>query len=175
MNLKDCSDEELMALYQEGNDAAFNALYLRYANRVYGYLRKRLRDPQAVNDLFQAAFLKLHRSRAQYNSTFLFAPWLFAVVRTSLLDWRKDYRNQVNTVEVGEETLATLPPETPALDRASLSGLPQPQRAAVEMRYFDDLSFEEIAGRLDTTSGNARQLVSRGLKTLKSFFRREAK
>jgi RNA polymerase sigma-70 factor (ECF subfamily) len=132
-------------------------------------LRKRLHDPQAANDIFQASFLKLHRSKNQFNSSFLFAPWLFAVVRTALIDWQRDRRNQMQTTELKEEEVAAFP-ETPAFARNELSRLPEPQRSAVEMRYFDDLSFEEIAGRLETTPGNVRQLVSRGIKSLKSLF-----
>ena len=159
-----------MALYQQGNELAFNGLYLRYSDRVYGYLRKRLRDPQAANDIFQAAFLKLHRAREQFNTSFLFAPWLFAVVRTSLFDWLKDRRNNTATVELNENSIATPVVEEPAFSRSDLTSLPEHQRMAVEMRYIDELSFEEIAGRLETSSGNVRQLVSRGVKTLKILF-----
>src|SRR6266481_6073957 len=100
--LDELSDEELMALYQQGEEVAFNRLYLRYSDRVYGFLRKRLRDPQAANDVFQASFLKLHRSRDQFNPSFMFAPWLFAVVRTVLLDWHKDSRNKLAHLELNE-------------------------------------------------------------------------
>lgn len=168
--LDELSDEELMALYQQGEELAFGRLYARYADRVYGYLRKRLQEPQAANDVFQAAFLKFHRSKDQFNSSFMFAPWLFAVVRTSLVDWQRDRRNTRQDIELNEESFAAPNQEQPAFARADLSPLPEPQRAAVEMRYFDDLSFEEIARRLETTPGNVRQLVSRGLKSLKSLF-----
>lgn len=164
------SDEELMVLYQQGEEAAFTRLYFRYENRVYGYLRKRLNDPQAANDIFQASFLKLHRSKDQFNSSFMFAPWLFAVVRTALVDWQRDRRNQMQSVELKEEMLAVPQTEVPAFAKTELSHLPEPQRSAVEMRYFDDLSFEAIAARLHTTPGNVRQLVSRGIKNLRSLF-----
>lgn len=170
--LDQLTDEELMVLYQEGHEEAFSRLYRRYADRVYGYLRKRLNDPQAANDVFQASFLKLHRSKDQFNTTFTFAPWLFTVVRSVLLDWYKDQKNKVRNVEFKEETFQqadNLEPIT-AFPRAELSKLPEAQRLAVEMRYFGELSFDEIAARLDTTPGNVRQLVSRGVKSLKSLF-----
>jgi RNA polymerase sigma-70 factor (ECF subfamily) len=159
-----------MVLYQQGEDAAFARLYSRYEGRVYGYLRKRLNDPQAANDIFQASFLKLHRSKDQFNASYMFAPWLFAVVRTALVDWQRNRRNDVLTSELKEESVAALQPESPAIARTELSSLPEPQRLAVEMRYFDELSFEEIATRLQTTPGNVRQLVSRGVKGLRSLF-----
>ena len=171
--LDELSDEELMVLYQKGHAEAFDQLYRRYADRVYGYLRKRLRDPQAVNDVFQASFLKLHRSRNQFNSTFTLAPWLFTVVRTTLFDWQKDRQNKVLQVELDEEIfvqLSPVPEPVATLARTDLLRLPVSQRSAIEMRYFEDLSFAEIANRLETTPGNVRQLVSRGIRNLKSFF-----
>lgn len=168
--LSELSDEDLMVLYQRGEEAAFTHLYSRYESRVYGYLRKRLCDPQAANDIFQASFLKLHRSKDQFNSSFMFAPWLFAVVRTALIDWQRDRRNQMQATELKEEKVAAFQSDPPAFARNELARLPEPQRSAVELRYFDDLSFEEIAGRLETTPGNVRQLVSRGIKSLRSLF-----
>lgn len=171
-NLDPLTDEELMVLYQEGHEDAFNRLYRRYADRVYGYLRKRLNDPQAANDVFQASFLKLHRSKEQFNSTFTFAPWLFTVVRSVLMDWHKAQKNKILDSEFREESFQTaeVVEVVIPLPRSELSKLPETQRLAVEMRYFGDLSFEEIATRLETSPGNVRQLVSRGIKSLKSLF-----
>lgn len=59
--------------------------------------------------------------------------------------------------------------QTDQVTLPDLSALPGRQRIAVKLRYTDDLSFEEIAKRLDTTPGNARQIVSRALRSLKSL------
>jgi DNA-directed RNA polymerase specialized sigma24 family protein len=63
-----------------------------------------------------------------------------------------------------------LVPETAGLD---LSGLPEAQRNAIELRYEQDFSFEEIAARLETSSGNARQLVSRALRALREMYEKK--
>ena len=165
------TDEELMVLYQEGHAEAFDRLYRRYSDRVYGYLRKRLHDPHAANDVFQASFLKLHRSKEQFNSTFAFAPWLFTVVRSVLLDWHKAQKYNALNCELKEENfqVADTPETITAFPRPALAKLPEPQRLAIEMRYFGELSFEEIATRLETSPGNVRKLVSRGIRSLKSL------
>ena len=169
--LQELTDEELMVLYQQGQEDAFNLLYQRYADRVYGYLRQRMRDPQAANDVFQAALMKLHRSTGQFNSTFAFAPWLFAVVRTALLYWQKDTRNKVVQVEFQEEAFVAPPTSLVAeIGKEDLVSLPEAQRTAIELRYFNDLSFDEIAAKLDKTPENVRKLVSRGIQHLKSLF-----
>ena len=166
--LEDLTDEELMRLYQDAREDAFNILYQRHSGLVYGYLRRRLPNAQAANDVFQAAFLKLHRSKEQFNASFSFTPWLFTVVRTSLLDWQKSQNRRASHLPL-DENIASAPAPEPAI-APDLSMLPDRQRAAVKLRYVDDLSFDEIATRLKTSPGNARQIVSRALKSLKSIF-----
>lgn len=162
------SDEELMRLYQEGHEEAFRVLYARHSGRVYGYLRKRLPTAEAAGDVFQAAFLKLHHSRQQFNSSFAFTPWLFTVVRTSLIDWQRRSARQ-SSVPFEESMLPVESPQANLAPVPDLSHLPLKQRTAVEMRVFGELSFEEIATRLNTTPVNARQILSRALKSLRSL------
>lgn len=164
--LCDLSDEELMTIYQQGQSAAFDELYRRHSARVYGYFHKRTGQAQLADDLFQSCFLKLHRSRDLFNTSFAFMPWLFTIARTTLLDWQKSPKNQQTLTEWNEDISAptSQSPSGPSVD---LSVLPANQRLAVEMRYLDDKSFEEIAKHLATSPANVRKLVSRGLKRLK--------
>ncbi|MBP7864001.1 RNA polymerase sigma factor [bacterium] len=167
------SDEALMALYQAGDEKAFNILYRKYSTMVYGYLKKRIGDNSAVDDIFQATFIKLHSSKLQFNSSFSFAPWLFTIARNTMIDFLKARKVQnkyfqnsdINKFEF--ESLSDSREETQAID---LAMLPSSQRSAIEMRYFEDLSFEEIAKRLTTSQSNVRKLVSRGVKSLRLVF-----
>ncbi len=162
-----------MLLYQTGQERAFAILYQRYSSRVYGFLRKRLSDQNSIEDVFQAVFVKLHRSREQFNTSFTFAPWLFTIARTVALDWHKKQVVETKYVprsEVELEALESPTSGTAELGLIDLSVLPRTQKSAVEMRYMKDMSFDDIARRLDTTPDNVRQLVSRGLKQLRSLF-----
>src|SRR5947209_1135453 len=80
------SDEALMVDYQRGDEKGFDELYRRHSAKVYGYLRKRVSDRARTDELFQAIFMKLHESRAKYDSAYLFSPWLFTVCRSVLID-----------------------------------------------------------------------------------------
>lgn len=160
-----------MLLYQTGQERAFTILYQRYASRVYGYLRQRLRNQESADEALQAVFIKLHRSKDQFNSTFTFAPWLFTIARTVTLDFHKKQNREAKYVaetRVDPDLFGAQPePSTATVD---LSSLPRTQRSAVEMRYLKDMSFEEIAKRLDTTPNNVRQMISRGVRQLRSMF-----
>jgi len=119
-------------------------------------------------------FAKLHQGCNKYRPEIPFLPWLFTLCRNVLVDHlrkKQTYRQHVTT---SEEMVAA------AVDRrgyaplsnefaAYLAGLSAGQRQALELRYVQDLSFVEIAERLQTSAGNARQIVSRAVRTLRKF------
>lgn len=173
------SDEKLMLAYQEGNSIAFDVLYHRHSSKIYGYLQNRLRDRVSTDDVFQAAFLKLHQARQSYDASFLFIPWLFSVCKSVLKDHFRT-RNRI-LEDPNPETIAD------AADKANEAGatfgnfansdspmsvipegvgLTEDQVRAIKLRFGEDLSFDEIAKKLDTSPSNARQLVSRAVRTL---------
>lgn len=161
------TDEELMQAYQNGIDGAFDLLFKRHSSRVYGFLMNHLKNQSQADDVFQATFLKLHQARRHYDPSFPFAPWLFTVCKSVLTDHaRKRNRNREDSNDdlvsraVDEATVGPQP-------AVALDGLPANQRAAIELRYRDELQFEEIAKRLETSSSNVRKLVSRGIQRLR--------
>ena len=166
------SDEELMKDYQKGNEMAFATLYSRHSPRVYGYLLKRLRDKAFADDVFQAVFLKIHQSRKSYDPSLLFGPWLFSVCKSVMIDSLRKRNRTLGMLDDSHsghiETFAAEAP-IPSAAIPSLDDLPEVQRRAVELRYGNDLSFEEIAKQLETTPSNVRQLTSRAVRKLKSW------
>lgn len=175
-NSTENADEALMLRYQQGDDEAFTELYREYAPRVYGYLRNRVSDRHKVDELFQLVFLKLHQSRAQYDSQFPFSPWLFTICRTVLIDALRGGR-MFNTVENANfEVAAASIGEAPALyreeavaEKVQLNKLPADKKMVLEMRYFENLSFDAIAKRLKISEPTARQRVSRAVRSLKEM------
>ena len=166
------SDEELMVAYQMGDENAFRELYSRHSGRVLGFLRAKTGEAVRADDIFQAVFLKLHKSRGQYNARLPFAPWLFTICRSELLDtWKKGIRLREDPVadlsDFPDSRLAT------AGEKVDLTALNESQRRAVSMRYTENFSFEEIALAMETSPSNVRQLVSRALKTLRRLYGKE--
>lgn len=167
-----------MILYQRGDIEAFNCLYDKYKSMVYGYLHKRVYKRNEVDEIFQDVFLRVHQSRLRYKSEFPFEPWLFTVLRNSLIDYYRKKKKEYPNVSLDD--LEVTPSALQIEDKHNLDGLlttnadlKRSQRQAIELRYGEDFSFEEIAETLGTTSSNARQLVSRALKKLRKFIRPE--
>ena len=165
------SDEELMISYQLGEASSFDELYQRYSGQVLGYLRRKATNEASAQDLFQSTFLKVHKYRSRYNASMPFAPWLFTICRNELFDSfkRSSAKNETLVAAVDEPTTVVAAPE---LD-LDLSGLPDAQRRALELRYSNDFSFEEIAKSLSTSPANARQLVSRAIRSLRGLYGRK--
>lgn len=165
-----------MTLYKSGDHAAFECLYQRHSGRVFQYLKGKV-SSEAAKDLLQETFLKIHRSRSQYQPQYPFLPWLFTVARNSLNDFFKSSEQKVIKISVEADSLPeTLQPIGSEHDlSAALSGLPSVQRRAIELRYLNEWSFEKIAGEMNTTPENSRQIISRGIKKIRSFLKGEKK
>ncbi len=168
-DLQIMSDEDLMDSYVKDDSMAFDILYQRYAGQVVGYLTQKTHSRKLAEDLAQDVFLKLHRSRNQYNKMITFAPWLFSITRSVFLDSVKKHSLEDLTEDQVFDKLAApdLVKESVPVD---LSVLSQTQKAVVSLRVYDEATFDEIAQRLSITPDNARQIFSRGIKTLKSAF-----
>lgn len=169
-DLGQASDEELMTAYQGGREEAFMLLYQRHSGKVYAFLLSRLRDRGMADDAFQAAFLKLHRSRGKYDSRYPFAAWLFMISKTAMLSaLRTQKRTRENEVVDEGALLNAASVESEAVSLPDLGGLSMNQRQVLELRYSEELSFEEIATRLNTTPENIRQILSRATRKLKTL------
>lgn len=163
------TDEELMALYQEGSEEAFKALYSRHSGKIFGYLRTRSKNSEEATDLFQEVFVKIHRSKHLYNRSLPVLPWIFSVTHSVLVDGKRSHKrknevfdfnfDQMPMNEVSESKIGIVMP--------TLDHLPENQSVALKMRYLDEKTFEEIAKTLKTSPLNVRQIISRGVKNLK--------
>lgn len=173
--IEELSDEDLMARYKLGEYSAFEELYRRHSGRVYGFILKRIQSRERAEELFQESFLRLHRNRSRYNNSLPFLPWLFTITRSSIIDGiRADTRakrvhKSLAIQNEMEQSFTELHAVPVSLD-LGIQSLPTREREAVELRYGSDLDFNAIASRLNTSSTNVRQIISRAVKKLRAAF-----
>lgn len=169
------TDQELMENYLSGDESAFASLYERHSGKVYAYLKKKLNTREETDEVFQKVFLKFHHSRKNYDRQYPVMQWLYVIAKTTLLD---HFRAQSKQVKVDESPIEEInpnllsqnaPAQTLSLERdiEILQSLSKEQRQAIEMRVFDELSYEQIAEKLNRSQDNVRQLISRALKKLR--------
>lgn len=169
------SDEQLMAAYAAGDKQAFSALFDRYAPRLLRMMRRKVATPEAADDLVQQTFLQLHRARADYDPRRPFRPWIWTI---ALNLQREHYRRR------GRRPEAPLEAEPPASSgrpgqaleqverarrlRAAVANLPPGQREVIELHWFDELSFPEVAEVLGAGLSAVKVRAHRGYGKLRA-------
>lgn len=158
-----------MAIYQQGGEGgmrAFDALYRRFAPKVYGYLRRQLGDSTLADEVFQQTMLRFHETRDRYDPRYPLGPWLFTLCRNTMRDHqRRQIRRREQ--ELPDEIPAPADSDPGSASEIPLSALKGAQRAAVEMRYLNEMNFAEIAASLQVSETNTRQMISRGIRNLR--------
>jgi RNA polymerase sigma-70 factor (ECF subfamily) len=175
-----------MAMALDHDD--FLRLYRRSASVLIVFFQRRLHDAELATDLTADTFTVALERRAQFrgSSDEELSGWLWSIAQSLL-------REHERRAEAGRRTARRLGRDRRALtDREierieelaglaelrdavsqGMASLPPDQREAVALRVLEDLSYAEIAERLDITDSGARTRVSRGLRTLGVHIRRE--
>ena len=179
-NLKGMTDEELALSYVGGNNKAFDLLLSRTQSKLFSYILFLVHDHARANDVFQETFVKvitkLHQGK--YVNSGKFSAWLMRIAHNVIMDWYRDHRTE-NIVEPNEENdLSNISPRdlmeanvenqyvnTQVMNDVTrmMNQLPPTQREVVYMRFYQDMSFKEIAETtgvsINTSLGRMRYAV----------------
>ena len=163
-----------MQAYVEGDVEAFQALYRRHRERVFGYLVGRLKNRAEAEEVFQEAFAKLHGNRFRYQAGTPFLAWLFIIVKNSLIDHIRKQNTRGRYLELDPESVTAAVDEySPAPEVgeavAEMSRLSREQQMMLSMRFNEGRSFAEIAESMEISQPNARKIVSRAIQKLRSL------
>ena len=102
-NLAQCSDDELITSFSQGNSLAFEELLLRYKNGLYQYLLSIVKDEGAAGDLFQEVFLALFTHAAGFKTQGKLKAWLFLTARNKAFNYLRDNKSISSLDEQDEE------------------------------------------------------------------------
>ena len=161
-NFEGVSDEALALLYVKGDNRAFDELLSRTQTKLFTYIMFVVRDHDIADDIFQETFVKVITKLQQglYTDSGKFQFWITRIAHNCIMDW---YRQQqsAHIVDANEENdlqnlksasvmdtnkEAEMINEQILIDiKKMMNTLPAPQREVVYMRYFQQLSFKEIA------------------------------
>ena len=179
-NLKGLTDEELALSYVGGNNKAFDLLLSRTQSKLFSYILFVVHDHDRANDVFQETFVKvitkLHQGK--YVNSGKFSAWLMRIAHNVIMDWYRDHRTE-NIVEPNEENdLSNISSRdlmeanvenqyvnTQVMNDVTrmMNQLPPTQREVVYMRFYQDMSFKEIAETtgvsINTSLGRMRYAV----------------
>jgi RNA polymerase sigma-70 factor (ECF subfamily) len=159
-----------------GDGAALEEAYRTYATAVLAYLT-RFVGPSEAEDVLQRTFLDAWRFAERYDTRERFSGWLFTIARRRAIDALRARRHDLVDVEqarevVGEDGRETVDRLADAAElRAAVVRLPAHERGVIELTYFDGLSQQEIADRLQVPVGTVKARASRGTKRLRVLLR----
>ena len=159
----DCMTDEMLALrYVGGDNRAFDELLTRNQQKLYNYILFVVRDPELANDVFQDTFVKVitKLQEGKYTDSGKFSFWLTRIAHNIIMDSYRQQRSE-HIVEPTEDNdlsnlrsddLMDINRENEFVNaqvmndvRHMMDALPAPQREVVYMRYYQELSFKEIA------------------------------
>lgn len=162
------SDEELMIAVARGDAAALETLCRRHERALHAFLWRHL-DGRDVDDLHQETWLRVVRAAARFDPRKRFTTWLFQIAVNLCRDWhRRPPPEPREPAAVDDPAPDTTERHAAALDAARLlSALPEPQRAAVLLRYYHDLPEEEVAEILGCPRGTVKSRLHHAMIALK--------
>ncbi|MFC4589179.1 RNA polymerase sigma factor [Sphaerisporangium corydalis] len=157
-----------------GDEAAIAECYLTYSSLVAAYLR-RLVPPQDIEDVRQVVFSEVWRSRFRYDPSRSLEAWLLGIARKRAIDHLRVRMlvtvplDSVSEPKDGDgRDIADMIGRRDQVQRA-LAVLPGPQREAIELAYYGELTQREIAERLDVPLGTIKARTARGLHRLSTM------
>ena len=170
------ADADVVEACRNGDRLAFRELYDIYKDRVYSIALYFFRgDRVAASDVTQQVFLKLLANIDQYRGDSAFSTWLYRLVVNACLDERRLLKPQsaesgnlrLESIAGGDSQESHYAREQEAASvRAAVASLPPKFRIAMLLRYFDDLSYEEMAKALRCSMGTVASRLNRGHKML---------
>lgn len=177
--------DRVMRRYADGDEAAFDELYAALSPRLYAFCLRLAGQNGNADDLFQDAFLKLHRCRATYVSGANVLHWAFAIVRSTHLDWlRKRARRPetlVASTEAGLEGIGEVMGSPEAELHAEhlarvvereLQRMSERNRSAYVLLRVEGLSVAEAAAVLGTSGDVVKQRAFRAYEALREALAR---
>ncbi len=178
VDLRGRSDDEVLVEVRAGNRDAFEVIFERYHRLVYATALRFLRDAGEAEDLTQSVFLEVFQKLAQFDPVRgTLKVWLLqfaysrSINRRNYLMVRRLHSNGTVNDVLDETTLwaaaRTPDQDAPRLSRELLRELPDAQRSTIEMVFFEDLTFAEIAERRQETYSAVRHHYYRGLTRLR--------
>ena len=179
-NIKTRTDEELVVLYAKcNNNTAFDVLLSRHKTSIYNYIYFTVRNNDLADDIFQETFVKaiVMLKQGRYTETGKFKAWVTRIAHNLIIDYYRQEKNDktisnddvevdiLNDIRLCDSNVEDDMIQSQVLSdvRKLVTFLPENQREVLEMRFYQDLSFKEIADltgvSINTALGRMRYAI----------------
>ena len=161
INLNVMTDDKLVKAYIEGNNDAFDILLRRHQDRIFTYILRTVKNEDAANDIFQETFVKaiITLRQGRYTENGKFGAWLSRIAHNLIIDLYRQEKSEnllsadlegvdvLNRKELCEDTIEDILSAQQLTEdvKMLITELPMLQREVLNMRYYNNMSFKEIA------------------------------
>jgi RNA polymerase sigma factor (sigma-70 family) len=171
-----------------GQEAAFQALMLKYQKALYHHINRMIRDKQELDDLVQESFIKAFSALDSYSTQFAFSTWLYKIATNHTIDHLR--KKKLNTFSIDKpirtkegEIEYEVPDTTYRPDRhivedqrrqliqEAIDALPEKYHRVIMMRHQQEMSYEDIAEELDLPLGTVKAHIFRARELLNKYLR----
>lgn len=183
MSLRSEKDSKLIEQILLGDERAFARLMSRYKDTIYFIVLKMVVNKTDAEDLTLEIFFKAFRSIDSYNPSYAFSTWLFKIAQNATIDFIRKRRNNLISIDydtedessINEHTLQSpvLNPEETlikeqeeVLVKELILKMKPKYRQLIELRYFKEYAYEEIAGELNLPIGTVKTQLFRAKAAL---------
>jgi RNA polymerase sigma-70 factor (ECF subfamily) len=184
------TDEQLVEQYMAGDAAGMEVLYNRFFDRIYRLAYSKLLNDQDAQDAVSAVFLKLVRSIDSFRGESKLSTWIYTVANNAIMDMIRRRRPTLSIhsaieTDDGDTIVRELEDDAPGPEQlavdddfarfvySKLDELPPAQRAVIELRYFMELSYQDIADRLGIELGTVKSRINRAVAALRTIVNRD--
>lgn len=165
------TDEQLVSMYANGRNEAFDVLIERHKSKLYAYIYHAVKDADMANDIFQETFVKaiMTINQGRYVENGKFSAWITRIAHNLIIDLFRQEKSEnlqscdledvdiLNRKELSEDTIEDelVVSQIYADIRKLVKALPESQQEVLFMRYYKNMSFKEIADMTNVSINTA--------------------
>ncbi len=179
--VKNMSDDQILLLIREeaSKERGFRLLMQEYQERIYWHIRRMVVAHEDANDVVQNTFIKVFKSIQRFEGKSALYTWLYRIATneaityinkrkkkatTGLDDEGNNLENQLEADDYFDGDQAQI------LLQKALKKLPEKQRLVFQLRYYDEMAYQEMSEVLDTSVGALKASYHHAVKKIESFF-----
>ncbi len=182
---KDMTDQEILSLVQNANSSekGFRMLMQKYQERLYWHIRRMVTEHEDANDVIQNTFIKVYKSIGRFEGKSQLYTWLYRIATNEAITFLNKKKRKA-TVSLDDEESGQLnrlrsdpyfdDEEATLLLQQALERLPEKQKIVFNMRYFEEMSYKDMAEVLDTSVGALKASFHHALKKVEAFLKERA-
>lgn len=179
---QEIEDHVLLASFRDerSRDTAFTQLVRKYQERLYWHIRRMVVTHDDTNDVLQNMFIKVWRNLETFKEKSSLYTWLYRIATNEALTWIEQQKRRSSvSLSDNEESFANRVASQQDFDgnkaewklQQAIQTLPEKQRLVFNLRYYDEMPYEEMAQVLDTSAGALKASYHHAVKKVEAFLK----